>query len=55
MAIGRPAATRRRRPRPSFWSAWELGSMKKMDKIILNKTLAVHDQFADIVDKGFLW
>lgn len=29
--------------------------MKKMDKNIPNNTLAVHDQFADIVVKGFLW
>lgn len=39
----------------SFWSAYELGIKKKMDKIIPNKTLAVYDQFADIVDNGFLW
>lgn len=39
----------------TFWSAWELSITKKMDKLIPDRTLAVYDQFADIVDKGFLF
>jgi hypothetical protein len=39
----------------SFWSAYELKIQKKMDKVDPTKTLSVYDQFASIVDKGFLW
>ncbi|MGW6447711.1 hypothetical protein [Lentzea sp. NPDC055074] len=39
----------------SFWAAYQLKIFKKMDKDIPDRTISVYDQFASVIDKGFLW
>lgn len=39
----------------SFWTAYQLKIFKKMDKDIPDRTISVYDQFASVIDKGFLW